>query len=473
MSSRRVPGFLPTHFEIVLVLTFLTFSSQVFCYDVWWHLSTGREILAHGAIPAVDHLSTGSAGTAWTLHYWGWCALAAWIEAHAGLQALLILKGCLAVLALICLARLSRERGIESRLPFFATVLIGCAGLFSQFFSLRAQNATGLGVCAMTWLMTRAYRTGCIPWILAPLTMLVWTNAHGGFVLGIAIYGAFLIAAGLRAAAGHPAPLDVWRLLALGVLIAAACSVNPRGPAHLLYPFSYLGNAHLQTRITEWAGTVMRDYPALELTLIAVVVSCAAVPVAATLEELALATFALHFVFQAVRNAFLIGPWLAPLVGIRLQHVLAPHDPRAEPTQDRTRGAWLIIAAIAVFRLGTAAPATVASVHPVKLCDFLEKNDVAMPLFNEYSQGGYVMYRLAPRVLPYVDGRADLHIDSGAFVEYMKFIDLSPGWDALFAKRGFRSALLEAGMPIGVELKKRGWTIVRTEPGFELLTAPR
>ena len=70
-------------------------------------------------------------------------------------------------------------------------------------------------------------------------------------------------------------------------------------------------------------------------------------------------------------------------------------------------------------------------------------------------------------------GRADVHIASGAFDEYMLIIDLRPGWeDAFFKKRGFRSALVETVMPLAKALHERGWKTAASEPEFELLVAP-
>jgi hypothetical protein len=488
--ARRVPWFLPTYLELIIVIAFFSFTRQVVSDDLWWHLACGEEFVRRGHVMTVDELSTGSAGAYWTPHYWLWAVVAHLLVAKGGLLLLLLAKGLLAALTVQTLARLLREQGVTRELSLVVTVMVGIAGLFSQFWNIRAQTFTGFAVFWITFLFMRARRTGRLPWVLAPLTMTLWTNMHGGFIFGLVTCGVFLAAACMRRAAGSSTPLEPSKLALLFLLMVGACAINPYGPKYVLYPFSYLGNVHLQTRITEWAGTVVRDYLNLELVILVVVAGCAFVPRASPLEEVGLAGICLHFAFQAARNIFLVGPWLAPLCGPRLDALLSriesgapaavdldpipPPDPGAPVPRDRTAWAWTAIALICAARLVHGAEPPIILARPTAIVEWLKTHDVGKPLFNEYWQGGYIMLHLRPRYIPYVDGRADLHIDSGAFVEYTDIIDLKPGWEKLFFdKRKFGSALLEKGMPIANELRKRGWKQVGPdEPEHELLVAP-
>ncbi|MBI4864529.1 MAG: hypothetical protein HY815_30370 [Candidatus Riflebacteria bacterium] len=499
------PRGLPTYLEIILFFTFVTFLNPVPSDDLWWHLACGREFLGLGGIPRVDEFSRVSAGAPWTAHYWLWCVAAAWIQTHLGLSWLLAIKAAMAAVTLWLVGRIAREQGIVSSPAFVATLVVGASGLFSQFWNLRAQNVTALFTVLMTWLFFRYRSTGRLPWVAAPLVMLIWVNAHGGYVFGLVVWGAFAAAAAARwlleATKGpdgtdpagrstHPGT-ELGRLVALGALMAAAASVNPYGPAHLLYPFGYLGNVHLQTRITEWAGTVVRDHPMLELDLVLLVVLALAVPARWTLEELVLVSVGLHFAFQATRNLFLIGPWVSPLIGRRIDVVLRGTGPAALPGdggrtdppgaspprrsgQDRATWAWL---AIAVAGLAVAAVRTDPRIRPMfpdEQIELLKRRPAAGPLFNEYSLGGLVFWHLYPRYRPFIDGRADLHIGSGGFVEYLKIVDLADGWQQLFLEKyRFRVALLERGMPLERELKRLGW-LETGPPGtrFTLLEPP-
>lgn len=478
MSARRLPWYLPTYLELLIFLTFLCFTQHVTTIDGWWHLACGREFAARGPL-TVDDLSTGSAGTYWTPHYWFWALIAWHIFAKGGWLALMLAKGMLAAFAVQVLGWLVREQGTRREASLVIAVLLGMFGLFSQFWELRAQSFTGFSVFFVTWLFVRARRTGRLPWLILPPYMCLWTNMHGGFIFGIVVWGVFLTAACLRRAGERPTSLEPSKLLLLGFLMLCGCACTPYGPKYILYPFQYLGNVHLQTRITEWAGTIVRDYLSLEIVIAVVLMTCALIPVASPLEEVALAGVALHFVFQAARNIFLVGPFLAPLMGPRADAAFdalaekAP-EPAGEPVRDRVAWAWVMIVVVAVARLAIGTPPPIRSSHPVKIVEWLRTNDVPKPFFAEYSQGGYVLFWLRDRYLPYTDGRADLHIDSGAFVEYCKIIDLAPDWDKLFfQKRGFKSALMEKGMPLSAALKARGWKQVGPdEPEYELLVAP-
>ena len=51
------------------------FSAPIVETDLWWHIATGREILASGAIPTVDPFSFTFEGREWISHEWLWDAV--------------------------------------------------------------------------------------------------------------------------------------------------------------------------------------------------------------------------------------------------------------------------------------------------------------------------------------------------------------------------------------------------------------
>src|SRR5262249_3515162 len=134
-------------------------------------------------------------------------------------------------------------------------------------------------------------------------------------------------------------------LCLLGVLLFGAACINPRGPIHIFYPLMYVGNVQLQSRITEWAGLVIREYPMLEMELLSLIVLMACVPVAVMMEEVILLVAGLHLSFVAARNVFLIGPWLSPQIGRRLDQALArlsTAEPSDAPASSPPGGAKVV-----------------------------------------------------------------------------------------------------------------------------------
>jgi hypothetical protein len=76
-------------------------------------------------------------------------------------------------------------------------------------------------------------------------------------------------------------------------------------------------------------------------------------------------------------------------------------------------------------------------------------------VFNEYSDGGYLIYRLAPRARVAVDGRADLYGDQ--FIkDYMRVYEGASDWQAKFDRLAVDLAVLPLDAPIRQLLLENG-----------------
>jgi len=521
---RRLPWYLPTYLEAVMVLSFVTFLNPITSFDLWWHLACGREFLATGTVPAVDTLSIGSSGGAWTAFYWLWCVVAFSVVWLGGLPLLLTLKAACAALSTQLFARIARESGIRHPVAFLLTVILGIGFLFSQLWNLRAQMTSVVCVPMMTCLFLRYQRTGKIPWVRAPLLTCLWANCHAGFVLAIVIWGVFFAGSVTRWCAGLVEKDQPRRMMGLGVLMLLACCLTPYGPRLLAYPFWYLGNAELQTRITEWNGILIREYPLLELGLLLLVAVAVVVPFRSSLEQASLLVISLHFIYQAVRHMYLFGSFVAPAIGVRVQAllessgvspiqpglgcsesgsaaggaedsagrssrkedgstglklILTPSDQSFEPLHDRTWMAWILILVISTGLLGGGYfrdPDHVlnTAVYPLAQLEFLKDQPQPGRLFNQFYLGGLVLFHLYPGTKPFVDGRVDVHMDSGAFKAYLACVDQAPGWQTVFFEtHRFGWAFLERGSRLGQALERRGWVEFGPKSaGFSLLRAP-
>jgi hypothetical protein len=152
--------------------------------DMGWHLATGRYVVQHHAIPSTDVLSYTAAGKPWiyppfagVLLYLIYCT-----AGYAGLS------WFCALACVVTVACLVRRRDLAS------IVLTMCAvepiafrtgpraDLFNTVFF-----AIFLG---LLWAFQRGSKERL--WML-PLTMFIWVNVHPGFILGLAVIGAYLL----------------------------------------------------------------------------------------------------------------------------------------------------------------------------------------------------------------------------------------------------------------------------------------
>ena len=79
---------------------------------------------------------------------------------------------------------------------------------------------------------------------------------------------------------------------------------------------------------------------------------------------------------------------------------------------------------------------------PDAAVDFIETEQPVGPLFNSYNWGGYLIFRLWPDYLVYIDGRTDLYGD--AFIRrYLGVMLADDGWQQVLDDDGINLILIE------------------------------
>ncbi len=86
--------------------------------------------------------------------------------------------------------------------------------------------------------------------------------------------------------------------------------------------------------------------------------------------------------------------------------------------------------------------------------------------------GGYLIYRFAGQRPVFFDGRSDLY-GSEFMKQYLKLVELRPGWEQVL--NGFQPthALLPADAPLRHALEKDGWRALYSDNVAFLLERPR
>jgi hypothetical protein len=189
------------NFEYLALAALLTvffgyFAVRVWDIDFWWHIATGKVILESGAIPSADPFGVYDANNVWgqTILKSQWLgqvllySIYRWFDIDGVIlfrAALLTL--CLAIVYLRC--RLAETSSLLT-LPIIA--LSGLAILHHT--GERPQLFSFLYLSFIFLLFDEHVRSGK-RWLLycVPVVMLVWSNTHGGAVLGevaLGLYGA-------------------------------------------------------------------------------------------------------------------------------------------------------------------------------------------------------------------------------------------------------------------------------------------
>jgi hypothetical protein len=92
---------------------------------------------------------------------------------------------------------------------------------------------------------------------------------------------------------------------------------------------------------------------------------------------------------------------------------------------------------------------------PVDAIDFVIDNGISGNMFNTYSFGGYILYRLYPEQRVFIDGRADMYGDE--FIKkYHKIYTGQAGWEELLNKHKIDYVVCERDAAIRQLLLARG-----------------
>ncbi|MGC2166977.1 MAG: hypothetical protein WA632_13305, partial [Gallionella sp.] len=395
----------------LLVTFFGFFAIKVWDIDFWWHIAAGRNILENGAIPNADPFGVYDANNIWgqtilksqwlgqviLFSVFHWFDLDGIIYLRAGL-----LTACLALVYLRC--KLSGTAGV------YALLLTSLAGLAILHHTGERPQLFSFLYYSLIFLLLDAHARNGKSWLLylIPLVMLLWSNTHGGAVLGevaLGLYGAgYLIK--LRIANGRLFTAESRPMLIIVCLSAVVLVLAPNGFTTFEHIIALESNP-IRDRTSEYAspfemGKVATFYWAF------VVVAMAALPgfINATYWNLGGLVVAIGIVsLTGYRYIPFFVLMAAPYVAASLQRSFRDH----RPPELLSNVAVLFVALVClvwgfkqerVFQHGTSA-----NRYPSGAVAFIRDSKLSGKIFNTMNWGGYLIWNLSPAITPYVDGR--------------------------------------------------------------------
>ena len=468
--------------------------------DTGWHIRTGQWIASNHMVPMRDLFSYSKPDGVW--YAWEWLSdlLFAWLNAHGGLAAVALMALLIISTTFSIVFRLAR-RNSNAIVAILITMVAAAA---SSIHWLARPHLFTLLFLALFYAALERIRAGQTKylWIL-PVATALWTNLHGGFVVGIVTIGAYGVGELLKAAlcvnnvadaaTRRDACLAAKRYFLCAFACLAASLLNPYSYHLHVHLFEYLRDPYASQHIQEFlsvsfhhpiavlfesmlllgAGVVfwsLRRRSYIEAVLIVAFAHgallaarniplytiVAAPPIAAMMAEwlAAFPNFETATWLRATVRKFnssaarltdtdLIGRWhvlSAAAVAVVAALLFAPHPPRAfRPEFDPKNYPAAAVARISRHELGLRVPAHI---------------------FTSDQWGDYLIYRLYPRIRVFIDGRSDFY---GADFE-QKAVDaltVKDGWEATLARFGVDAVLLPPGAPLSGALKiSTNWRLV-------------
>lgn len=443
--------------------------------DYFWHLKTGEYIVSQRALPAGDIFSSTRFGQAWVLHEWLFEVVLYAMFDWLGAPGVKLLTATLAMSALGIVFALARRLGQSPALAFILTVLALIP--FSSGISARPQLVTYLLFAAYLYiLLSYKYHRARLSLVALPLLMLVWVNAHGGYVIGIALAGLFTACEWIVYWMGQGRdPVHKQRLVRLTQVACAtvlASLANPGFLEHWLYPFQVLG-MQANERIQEWKSANFHEFgPRAYLMLVLLfLLSCTYAARKPDFTEIVIPLFFLVNGFIALRHIPLAILVLIPFTALAFSRgalaalsALWQRSALAKRYKQDTAGSkqlgqaeyvlnWLVLGMI-VISLALGEPGfrarekeTTLAALPVDAAAFVAATGISGNMFNSYNYGGYLIYRLSPQRKVFIDGRADVYGDR--FIgDFLDIYEGRAGWKGKFDKLSIDFAIVGKDAPI-------------------------
>ena len=441
--------------------------------DLWWHMWAGELSLQQHCWSCVDHSTFTQDGWTFENAEWLFSVLAHGIWSLGG-PALAAVAVALAAAICVLLAgslalRLGRAR------PWLAvSVCALVVATVAMRFAPRPQALFLIYLPLALWLLEKPPDRARV--ILLCLFQLVWAHSHSSFVLLPALVA-------IRAAGWWLRGGNRQELLRHGSLVAGlgllALLLGPQGlgvVGHVLgHGYSDAAAHNAEMRATTWDDMLPRQLgPSAWLALLLLLAVQRVATRRVRLDDLALAQMGAALLLTAVRFRAAFALLLLPLL-VRRSAQSRPRWPRAE----RMAGALLALALVpatwqvasreqpwllpgfGVWRAGSA--------HVV--ADMLAREDAEGHLFNGYGDGGYLIWRLAPRVQVAIDGRTPAFHTDEHFTLWRQAVRSKRTFDAMDARWGVDHVLLWRSEPLCPKLDRdERWRLVYLDESRALFT---
>lgn len=423
--------------------------------DLGRHLKNGEVILATRHVPQTNLFSYTYPDYPFVNHHWGTGVIFYAIFKAGGFLGLHLFSIAVRLLAFGLVFWLAWRFAGFGRATFLGLIFVMFA---SNRTELRPELFSYLFVAAYFFLLWN-FREGKVSgkWLaLIPVMQLLWVNLHLYFFLGFIVVGAFFLEflfGAIKRAPGASRKLGA--LSAVLVLMAAASLGNPAGLKGALYPARILENRGAEVSEERSLAAVQKalNFPvAFYFKLGNAVLLASWIYLLArkpgfrgpnfSVAALLLSLFFAAFGWTQARNLAFLGYVGFPIAAFNFRGV----GNLAGPKKTSLQALWGFLALLLLLFL--AKPKFWKAVLPFDLglkpgvesaAEFLKRERIAGPIFNDYDIGSYLIYHLYPRERVFVDNRPEAYPPQFYAEEYKPMQENEAKWRAADERFGFNA----------------------------------
>ena len=430
------------------------------------HLATGRLIVESG-VPATNPFLYTS--TDFPVPSWWWSILLAVADRLGGAGAIRLMAAVFAAMLGALLVRLARSAdrsspaapngdgtrcagsrpGVHSDvepLGLLAVVVPVALAAVCVLPFLNGRPHLGGFVLLAAALVARAERRS--PWWLVAV-FAIWVNIHGTWAYGLAVLGAFAVAAAIDERRIRRD--DVRALLAGVVGLVAGAALYPERFALIVLPTRQFGDPIEREALrayAEWSPVA----PDMAGFWMLVALGVCALAGAARRRSWGAGLLAVGLVvlgMSAARVLPIAAISLVPLAAAGLGGIGSLSLPTGRPARLTTVGAGILAVVVVVFAV--SAPGYRFDRYPVAAIDWLEERDLVANGTNVVSHdyvGNYLEWRYGDRAHAYVDDRPSAE----TLIDYRDLLQLEDGWQEAFERAQPDVVLWQREEPLSAEL---------------------
>jgi len=386
--------------QIVIIFFVGLLASPFFFYnrwqdvDFWGHLFFGKQIVETKNIPKIDSYSYTAYGNKWVNHEWLSEVIFYSTYKKFGDKGLIFLKvligfftGCFLFSTLLIYSK-----NYKIILPVYLFAL----SLIFLGTSFRPQIFTYLYLSIFGLLIHLYKKTGKLPFLILMFpTMVLWSNSHGGFVVGLAIALILLLEKYSR------------KHLFIIIALPLASLITPYHFNLWNAIFRALTNPLTAKYITEWDKFTMSDFPLLGYLFVFIAIISAVSSLICLFQKkyLSFLVILLSILFASKYSRHI------PVFAIISAPFLIPFF---ESIKKRSTVMILTILAFFPFFLllfvtlkNPSLEITDNGRFPANAVNFLKEKKLSGNIFNEFNWGEYLIWQLYPQCNVAIDGRYD------------------------------------------------------------------
>lgn len=405
---------------LFFVLSFLFRSDLSFDQDLGRHLALGKIIWLTHHVPKINLFSYTYPGFPFINHHWLFEVIAYLSSITIGLEGLLMIK----IIILLVVAFITLMLAKRTKSVLLIPVAFIFLHLMRERLELRPEILSFLFTALIFYILEKFEKDNSKLIFILPLISLIWVNTHIYFPVGIFLQLIFLASMVFKKFIQKRGKTDIFNkiktLVSVTGISIAVSLLNPNFLKGALYPFTVFSNYGVTITENQTIFTLQSNgfkdpnflfyFLAGFIVLVSIYVSLWRKP---DLKNILLSLLGLALATQSIRGF----PYLAL---ISLPAVLPNFNYYKTGILVKALNViviLLIFGEAVLYLSGIYYPLTYLPNTPSlnlienakPALDFLLKNNLPQPIFNNFDIGSYIIYRSYPGYKVFIDGRPEAY----------------------------------------------------------------